>query len=299
MRADLFRGGDAEISACGRYRYSLKRRWDAERGVALWVMLNPSTADACVDDPTIRRCVSFSKAWGFGEIQVVNLFAFRSTDPKRLRREADPVGPENDAAIARAALEAGLIVAAWGGHDTRGRADHVLSILRDWNVVRCLGTTKGGHPRHPLYVPAKTPLTDYRPKELPVTRGDRDALRRLLAAAASAPWEIHRYDDEPGDINWQIQQRAGADGPESSAAVISNVTEDQLGRKTKPTADLIVAAINALPALLDALEAAEQVVKAAQGVIEPNRLLSAHEAGERAAALVDALAAYDDATRNR
>jgi hypothetical protein len=119
-------------------------------------MLNPSTADASRDDATIRRCASFSRAWGFGAMVVVNLFALRATDPRRLREAADPVGPRNDGAIRGAAGGSDAVVAAWGRHGSlRGRDERVLDLLRDHDV-RLLGVNADGSPRHPLYLPAST-----------------------------------------------------------------------------------------------------------------------------------------------
>jgi hypothetical protein len=124
-------------------------------------MLNPSTADAAVDDPTIRRCMRFAHRWGgFGSLEVVNLFALRSTDPKGLREVDDPEGPGNDAAILEASKLAGRIVLAWGaGGEYKGRGRDVaraLSLARDDLV--CLGRTQRGHPLHPLYVPYEAPV---------------------------------------------------------------------------------------------------------------------------------------------
>src|SRR5262249_32293760 len=103
----------AVISGDGRYRYSLTRRWG--RGPrALWIMLNPSRADREVDDPTIRRCIGFSGSWGYGAMEVVNLYALRTPEPRLLRRHPDPVGPENDGWITRASRRATEIVLAWG-----------------------------------------------------------------------------------------------------------------------------------------------------------------------------------------
>src|SRR5262245_13227298 len=110
---DLFQQSSAELSPCGRYRYALTRTWGDPKKVVCWVMLNPSTADADQDDPTIRRCLGFSRAWGAGGLVVVNLFALRATDPDQLRIAADPVGPDNDSHLSTAAFGR-LVVAAWG-----------------------------------------------------------------------------------------------------------------------------------------------------------------------------------------
>ena len=143
-------GNGAILSDCARYRYALWRRW-SDAPAVLFIGLNPSTADATQDDPTIRRCLRFAKAWGHGALYMGNLFAFRATDPRELMAAADPVGPETDAWLRHLALDSGLIVAAWGAHgDYRGRAAVVAEALP--MHVHCLGRTKDGQPRHPLYL---------------------------------------------------------------------------------------------------------------------------------------------------
>ena len=142
----------AAFSRCGRYRYALWREWDASRPTVLFVALNPSTADHRRDDPTIRRCIGFSREWGFGALVVANLFAFRTPYPNLLRAERDPVGPRNDRWIRRLVYEAGLVVAAWGANgDYLRRASHIADRLGDCHA---LGVTRSGAPRHPLYVRA-------------------------------------------------------------------------------------------------------------------------------------------------
>jgi len=137
-----------------RYRYRLSRIWAADDPVVAFVMLNPSTADAHRLDPTVRRCVGFARSWGFGGIEVVNLFAYRATDPAELLRCPEPVGAGNDRAVLAAALRADLVVAAWGaggGHGDRGAT--VTARLAARGVALCaIGRTKTGQPRHPLYV---------------------------------------------------------------------------------------------------------------------------------------------------
>ena len=141
----------ATISDGGEYRYKLSRIWHPPTPPALFVMLNPSTADANQDDPTIRRCIDFAKSWGYGGLLVGNLFAFRATDPKEMRLAPDPVGPSNDAALAELHQQAGITIAAWGVNGVHlGRAAQVLGGLP--GTVHCLGETKDGHPRHPLYL---------------------------------------------------------------------------------------------------------------------------------------------------
>ncbi len=163
----------ADISPCGKYRYLLEREWSDfsvdQGGSAMFVMLNPSTADGDVDDPTIRRCVGFAKSWGYGWLSVVNLFAYRATDPKELFKAGDAVhGPRNQEVIERAATHAGIIVCAWGAHKS---ADWQAETVRGWlhgETLYALGFTKSGHPRHPLYLPA-----DAKPIALPSTECDK------------------------------------------------------------------------------------------------------------------------------
>lgn len=103
----------AEFSPCRRYRYGLYRGWQLGTGFAMFVGLNPSTADETADDPTIRRCIAFARAWGYGALFMANLFAYRATNPTEMLAQADPVGPENDATLARLAAQADVVVAAW------------------------------------------------------------------------------------------------------------------------------------------------------------------------------------------
>ena len=157
--------GDAVISECGQYRYFLQRPSEIanpDTGPAVFLMLNPSTADATVDDPTIRRCRSFAKRWGCAGIIVVNLFAYRSTDPKGLRSAIDPIGPENDEHLMNVALR-GDIVCAWGGNAPENRVKEVVALLKKFKRCRllCLGTTTTGAPRHPLYVLGDQPLVEW------------------------------------------------------------------------------------------------------------------------------------------
>ncbi len=143
----------AILSPCGRYRYSLTRTFFTGRGRVLFVMLNPSTADAEIDDPTIRRCIGFARRWGFQELAVANLFAWRATDPRELRQAVDPVGPENDRHLMRLSGCADAVIAAWGARGNyHNRAAEVLGLLE--GAIEHLGLTKQGHPKHPLYLRA-------------------------------------------------------------------------------------------------------------------------------------------------
>lgn len=157
--------GWARFSRCGDYRYVLGRRFPRGRGRCVFVMLNPSRADARADDPTIRRCSGFAQGWGYAELCILNLFAWRTPYPEELRRAADPVGP-GWARHAREACEgADLLVAAWGVHGAlHGRDRRVLTWARRRGLVlHQLGLTRDGHPRHPLYLRADARPRRWRP----------------------------------------------------------------------------------------------------------------------------------------
>ncbi|OQY98832.1 MAG: hypothetical protein B6D36_17070 [Planctomycetes bacterium UTPLA1] len=144
----------ARFSACRRYRYILWRLWNPDEPVVMVVGLNPSTADETTDDPTVRRCVRFAQSWGYGGVLLTNLFAYRSKDPAALPSVSDPVGPDNDRWIAWSNERSVLSVAAWGvGGSLHQRDREVLPLLTN---PHCLGITKGGAPRHPLYLGAWT-----------------------------------------------------------------------------------------------------------------------------------------------
>ncbi len=140
-------------SPCGKYRYTLHRQWGQKnRRAVLFVLLNPSTATDEQDDPTIRRCIGYAKRLGFGRLMIGNIFAFRSTCPRVMRMVGDPVGYGNDAMLLGMAQESDLVVCGWGVHGThKGRSAEVRHLLREYRL-HCLGKTKDGEPRHPLYL---------------------------------------------------------------------------------------------------------------------------------------------------
>lgn len=148
----------ARISDCGKYRYTLSRVWDVTKGAACFIMLNPSTADADQDDPTIRRCIGFARDWGYGGLHVANLFAFRATDPKDMLAAPDPTGPENDHWILYVAGISALVICAWGYHGYyRGRGGSVRFLLAGAGIEpHALRMTNTGEPGHPLYIPSDT-----------------------------------------------------------------------------------------------------------------------------------------------
>lgn len=142
----------AVLSQDRRYRYQLFRVWDRQLPVATFIGLNPSTADETTDDPTIRRCIGYARAWGCGSLEMLNLFALRATDPFEMLRHPDPVGLRNDFYLKQATIGTRVVVAAWGtmgGH--LGRDQVVRGLIGDG--LHCLRLTKAGHPWHPLYLP--------------------------------------------------------------------------------------------------------------------------------------------------
>ncbi len=155
----------ANLSGCGKLRYSLERWWNSETRVC-WIMLNPSTADENIDDPTIKRCIHFTQSWGYGGLVVVNLFPFRSSNPADCRRWADwepskdwytrdEIFYRNMPIVVEHAKHSDLIVAAWGAAPWAWNvADQVTMEIQEdcepWPDIYCLGTTAGGAPKHPL-----------------------------------------------------------------------------------------------------------------------------------------------------
>lgn len=144
----------AQYSDCEQYRYALTRTWDTTGKRVLFVMLNPSTATEIQNDPTVERCERRARALGFGAFRVTNIFAWRDTDPRKMRAAKDPIGPDNDAAISEGADWADQIIAAWGTHGAHmDRGADVRALLKTLNTpVFHLGLSKAGHPKHPLYI---------------------------------------------------------------------------------------------------------------------------------------------------
>jgi len=140
----------AIISECRKYRYELRRIWQQKLGLICWVMLNPSTADANFDDPTIRRCMGYTARWGYGGIIVVNLFALRATNPKELYKSNDPKGPENYHYIFRASWGSKLTIVAWGTHGKHLNQNKI--VLAQLTNPHYLILTKNGDPHHPLFL---------------------------------------------------------------------------------------------------------------------------------------------------
>lgn len=162
MSADLLSiDSGAEFSPDRVYRYSLWRRWEQDAPYALFIGLNPSTADEHQDDPTIRRCKRFAADWGYGAFYMANIFAIRATDPKEMLAHPKPIGIDNNVWLQNLARKAGVIVCAWGTHGSHRNRNKEVELLLDAHRLMCLGTTKDGHPRHPLYIKASQPLIDF------------------------------------------------------------------------------------------------------------------------------------------
>ncbi|MFD5882592.1 DUF1643 domain-containing protein [Streptomyces yangpuensis] len=157
--------GTAVFDTGRAHRYLLTRLWDPTRPLAVFLMLNPSTAGARHDDPTITRCLSFARRENAGGLAVVNLFTRCATDPAALKHDPEPTGPYADAFIDHTTAEAPLVIAAWGAYgDLHGRAEQVTGRLWRRGIgLQCFGTTNAGHPLHPLYLRADTPLVPYAP----------------------------------------------------------------------------------------------------------------------------------------
>ena len=155
--------GGATFDRSRRYRYRLWRFWDQDLPALTLIMLNPSAADAVYNDQTISTCIRLAQRLKYGGIEVVNLFAYCTSDPRQLKATRNPVGKHNDEYIAASAVKTKSVLIAWGNHGLwQGRHAEVLDLLRAIaKPVYCLGVTKQGQPRHPLYLPGDTPMIPY------------------------------------------------------------------------------------------------------------------------------------------
>lgn len=156
----------AIFDATRQYRYALWREWDGLAPRVGFVMLNPSQADETTNDPTIRRCIGFARSWGYGSVEIVNLFAYRTPHPQNLRQVHNPIGDDNDLTLREFGQRVDRIILAWGnwGH-LQGRDHVVLQLLRSADLF-CFGLTKQGHPLHPLYL-----KRDRQPIRFPIPEG--------------------------------------------------------------------------------------------------------------------------------
>jgi hypothetical protein len=137
----------------GDYRYLLWRKWNSKGKTVSFIMLNPSRADAHVNDPTITRCINFARSWSYGRLEVVNLFAYRTSKPSLLKQATEPIGSDNDRYILESVSKSDRVILAWGNHGRWRKQDlYVLQLLKSYTNLYSLGITKQGCPRHPLYL---------------------------------------------------------------------------------------------------------------------------------------------------
>ncbi|MGB8700183.1 MAG: DUF1643 domain-containing protein [Thermosynechococcaceae cyanobacterium] len=153
--------GGAIFDATGQYRYTLWREWDARRSRLCIVMLNPSEADETHNDPTIRRCIAFGQRLGYGSVEIVNLFAYRTPYPQALKQALDPIGSENDQHLLQASHRSRELVLAWGNWGSLWERDRQVRQLLAGTTCYCFGLNRTGQPRHPLYLPRATQLMPY------------------------------------------------------------------------------------------------------------------------------------------
>lgn len=155
MKTNLFEQREAVFSPCRKYRYRLRQIWDPTLPLMCFLMLNPSTADEAQNDPTVERCERRARSTaGIGGLEVINIFAFRETDPEVMKLQPDPIGPDNNRHIIEAAKKALMVICAWGKHGQHlGRGKEVLTLLTKEHIQPyCLKVNKDGYPTHPLYV---------------------------------------------------------------------------------------------------------------------------------------------------
>lgn len=146
---NIYRG--AVFSPCRRYRYKLWRRWSDTKPLN-FLMLNPSTADETVNDPTVEGCERRAREWGYGGVVVTNLFAFRATDPEEMKRCGDPVGIDNNDHIRREYVFSAMTICAWGNHGAHMNRSATVRKLLSKGVLHALKLNKSGEPQHPLYI---------------------------------------------------------------------------------------------------------------------------------------------------
>lgn len=166
----LFESRNTIFSPCRQYRYRLSQIWDESKPILCFLMLNPSTADEVKNDPTVERCERRARTTGYGGVEIINIFAYRATDPNEMKAQIDPVGEDNDKHILEAALKAGQVICAWGKHGQHmNRGQQVLDLLLTAGVQPyCLKINGDGYPAHPLYIGY-----DVEPKPYKAVRGSR------------------------------------------------------------------------------------------------------------------------------
>ena len=166
MQQQIFPINTAIFDPTKKYRYLLTRKICEKDTICTFIMLNPSTADEIENDPTVARCVKFAKVWGYGKLNVLNIFALRSTDPGGLYTIEDPVGQDNDHHIVETVRNSDLVIAAWGVHAAlNDRGKQVEDLIVPYTDIHCLSVTKDGYPGHPLYLRNDSKPVLYRERE--------------------------------------------------------------------------------------------------------------------------------------
>lgn len=225
MPKENYHHAGAILSPCGLYRFKLWRQWeplDGASGTALFILLNPSTADAYQDDATVRRCIAFTKAWGMVCTEIVNVFPFRATKPADLKKHlSSPEADEENAChVLNAARNADRVICGWGAHRMATKPARVL--LSGVEVpLWCFGLTADGFPRHPLYLPADAQLepfdlfprgTDLRETAIPSVVKECTEWRNLKTGDLYYVKLVAR--DSEDALKWRvIYHRAGASYP--------------------------------------------------------------------------------------
>ena len=160
LKLDTFKGfSGARLSKCRKYRYTLWRIWDKSLPHIMFLGLNPSTANEFQNDPTILKCIQYSKRWRYGGFYIANLFAYRSPSPEILKKSKDPIGKKNDYWILKTAKSADKIVACWGNHGTF--KDRHKTVIKNLDKLFCLKINKSKQPAHPLYLKSSLNLIKY------------------------------------------------------------------------------------------------------------------------------------------
>ncbi len=161
--AELDTRSGAVFSARRTFRYALWRNWDNHRPKIVFVGLNPSTADENQDDPTIRRCISFARTWGYGGVLIGNLFAFRATRPADLKKTPMPIGRDNNKWLDTMIVVSGRVLACWGNHGSHLSQDRLF--VDRYSDLYCLAVNSTGAPVHPLYQPGSSIPSKYHPSK--------------------------------------------------------------------------------------------------------------------------------------
>lgn len=195
---------DAILDKERKYRYMLKRQWgECNNNFINFVLLNPSTANETVEDPTIKACIKFSQNFGYDGFYVTNLFAFRTKSPNVLKKSEDPIGDENDKYIKEYARKSKLVVIAWGNHGNfLNRNNEVLKILSEIKTPHCLAVTNLGNPKHPLYIKRNTNTQEWLETDLNLVRFEpqkclcqsADCAKCLLINCTVENCKIHTKD---------------------------------------------------------------------------------------------------------